>query len=847
MLLSRRSFLRGMATLTGMAALPSALLQSNVVHAETAGAAANAAIDANLGQWKFSGAHWGAFQARVVADRVVEIKPHEFDKYPTPILDGTLDIIYSPSRVRYPMVRLDWYKKRKDSDRSQRGDNRFIRVSWDEALDLLYEELERIQTDYGPWALHVGNVGWRSVGQVHSCGNHMVRALGMHGSSVGTAGDYSTGAGQTIMPYVLGSTEVYSQGTSWEIILKESKVVVLWASDPYKNLQVGWNTETHEAYAYLEQLKQKVANKEIRVISIDPIKTKTQNYLECEHFYINPLTDVAFMLAVAHTLWKEDLYDKEFLDMYAMGFEEFLPYLNGETEDKVEKTPEWAAPICGVSADKIREFTRLIAANRTQLIFGWAIQRQQHGEHPYWMGAIIATLLGQIGLPGGGVSYSHHYSSVGVPATGATMPGAYPLNLDTGRTPKHTNTDYQGYSSVIPVARAIDALLEPGKKINFNGHEVTLPPYKMAVFSGSNQWHRQQDRNRMKKAYLQLETVVSVDYNWTATCRFADIVLPACTPYERNDIDAYGSYSNRGVIAMHKLVDPLYHSMSDFDIWRNFCKRMKRDIEYSRNMNEMQWVEFLYEECRAANGKLDLPMPPFAEFWEKGFVLFPDGKPWVRHADFREDPELNALGTPSGYIEIYSRTIANFGYKDIKGHPMWFEKAERSHGGPNSDKYPLWLQSAHPDTRLHSQTCESETRRKIYTVQGREPIYMNANEAGKRGIKDGDLVRVFNDRGQLLAGVVISDNYPDGVVRLHEGAWYGPTGPEIGALDTYGDPNTLTLDIGSTELAQATSANTCLVDIELFKGGAPAVTSFGGPTFVDINGNKVDNTITSST
>src|SRR5690606_14942794 len=147
-----------------------------------------------------------------------------------------------------------------------------------------------------------------------------------------------------------------------------------------------------------------------------------------------------------------------------------------------------------------------------------------------------------------------------------------------------------------------------------------------------NQWHRHQDRNRMKRAYMSVETVVAVDYNWTATCRFADIVLPACTPYERNDLDAYGSYSNRGVIAMHKLVDPLYHSRSDFDIWHAFSRRLGRDQEYTRAMTEMQWVQHLYEECRIDNLKKDFPMPPFAEFWEKGYVIFPEGKPWVRHA-----------------------------------------------------------------------------------------------------------------------------------------------------------------------------------------------------------------------
>ena len=202
-------------------------------------------------------------------------------------------------------------------------------------------------------------------------------------------------------------------------------------------------------------------------------------------------------------------------------------------------------------------------------------------------------------------------------------------------------------------------------------------------------------------------------------------------------------------------------------------------------------------------------------------------------ADFRADPEINALGTPSGFIEIFSRKIDRYGYKECQGHPMWFEKSERSHGGPGSDKHPIWLQSCHPNKRLHSQMCDSQAYREAYTVQGREPIYLNPKDAKRRGIKDGDLVRVFNDRGQLLAGAVLSNNFAPGVARIEEGAWYAPIDATIGSLDTYGDPNTLTQDIPTSELAQATSANTCQVEYEKFKGKAPAVTAFNGPTEVN--------------
>ncbi|GAB7220449.1 trimethylamine-N-oxide reductase TorA [Vibrio comitans] len=817
MSLSRRSFLKGLGASGAAASVigPSLLVSSS----------ASAASETE-GVWKTSGSHWGAFRARVWAGKVQEIKPLEVDKYPTEMLNGIKGIIYSPSRIRYPMVRLDWLKKHKYAT-DTRGNNRFVRVTWDEALDLFYRELERVQKDYGPWALHAGQTGWRQTGQMHSCNNHMQRAIGLHGYSVKKVGDYSTGAGQTILPYVLGSTEVYAQGTSWELILENSDNIIIWANDPVKNLQVGWTCETHESFEYLEQLKEKVAKKEINVISVDPVKNKTQQYLGNEHLYVNPQTDVAFMLGMAHTLYTEELYDKKFIELYCLGFKEFVPYMMGETKDKVEKTPEWAAEICGVPADKIREFARMLVSGRTQILFGWCIQRQEHGEQPYWMGAVLASMIGQIGLPGGGVSYGHHYSGIGVSSTGFGAPGSYPLNIDTGQEPKYTNKDYNGYSSVIPVARWIDCLLEPGKKIQANGSEVTLPAYKMMVISGNNPWHHHQDRNNMKKAFKNLQTMVTIDFAWTATCRFSDIVLPACTQFERNDIDGYGAYSGRGLVAMHKLVDPLFQSKTDFDIMTELTARWGRDKDYTRGMTEMEWVKSLYDGCKASNPKFNLP--EFDEFWEKGFLDFGKGKPWTRHADFREDPEISALGTPSGFIEITSRTIGRYGYEHCQEHPMWFEKSERSHGGPGSDKHPFWLQSCHPDKRLHSQMCESEEFRATYAVQGREPCYLNPKDAKAKGIKDGDLIRVFNDRGQLLAGAVVSEHYPEGVIRIEEGAWYGPLNEKIGAIDTYGDPNTLTQDIPSSELAQATSANTCLVNIEKFKGEVPPVTAFGGP------------------
>ncbi|MGS0682334.1 trimethylamine-N-oxide reductase TorA [Shewanella sp. 125m-7] len=827
--MNRRDFLKGLVGTSYV------VLSGSSVLAPLNALAASGA-DASDG-WLTTGSHMGAFKMKRKNGVISEVIPFDTDMYPTDMINGIKGLVYNESRIRYPMVRLDFLLKGHQSDTKQRGDFRFVRVTWDKALGLFKDSLDLIQTKYGPSGLHAGQTGWRATGQLHSCTSHMQRAVAMHGNFVKKVGDYSTGAGQTILPYVLGSTEVYAQGTSWSLILEHSKTIILWSNDPYKNLQVGWNAETHESYAYLAQLKEKVAKGEIRVISIDPVVSKTQKYLGCEHLYINPQTDVPLMLGIAHEMVEKNLHDNEFIEGYSLGFDRFLPYLKGQT-DGVEKTPEWASKICGVSPEIIRDLAKVMTKARTQILMGWCVQRQQHGEQPYWMSAVLATMIGQIGLPGGGISYGHHYSGIGIPSSGAAAPGAFPRNLDDGQKQLFDSTDFKGASSVIPVARWIDSILEPGKTIDANGSKVTYPDIKMMVFSGNNPWNHHQDRNRMKEAFYKLECIVSIDMNWTAACRFSDIVLPACTTFERNDIDVYGSYANRGLLAMQKMVEPLYESLSDFEIFTRFAALLGegKAQEYTRGMNEHQWLEMLYNDCKASNeGKFE--MPSFDEFWKAGYVYFGEGKPWVRHQAFRDDPEINPLGTPSGLIEIFSRKIANYKYDDCPGHPTWMEKVERSHGGPGSKKHPIWLQSCHPDKRLHSQMCESTEYRETYTVQGREPVYLNPEDAKQRGIKSGDIVRVFNDRGQLIAGAVVSDKFPEGVIRIQEGAWYGPVGKdgskeggaEIGALDSYGDPNTLTLDIGTSKLAQACSAYTCLVDYEKYQGKVPAVSSFSGP------------------
>ncbi|ECE5742114.1 trimethylamine-N-oxide reductase TorA [Salmonella enterica subsp. salamae] len=820
---SRRRFLTAMLAVGAVSALaPSPLIKKAWAAGE------------NPEQWIQSGSHFGAFEAKVMNGEWVATRPFKHDKYPCDMLNAVREVVYNPSRVRYPMVRLDWLRQREKSDRRQRGDNRFVRVSWDRALDLFYEELERVQKTYGSSGVFTGLADWQMVGKYHKAGGAMDRGLGLHGSYVTTVGDYSAAAAQVILPHVIGSLEVYEQQTSLPLVIEHSQTIVLWGCDPIKNLQIEFLVPDHDAFGYWAQIKEAVKQGKIRVISVDPVRSKTQNYLNCEQLSLRPQTDVALMLGVAHTLYVEKRYDVNFINDYTVGFEQFLSYLLGTT-DKQPKDAQWAAEICGLSAENIRDFARVLVNGRTQFMGGWCVQRMHHGEQYPWMLVVLASMVGQIGLPGGGVGFGWHYNGGGtVTSAGPVLSG---LGSIANPPAAKYKPDFRGASEHIPTSRIVDCLLAPGKKIAFNGETLIYPDIKMAIYSAANPFHAQQDRNRMIEAWEKLETVVVLDHQWTASCRFADIVLPVTTRFERNDIEQFGTHSNKGLMALHQVVKPQFEARHDFDIFAGLCKRFDREAAYRENRDEMQWINAIYDEGVKTGAALGVTLPDFDSFWQgEGYIEYPAGQPWVRHSEFREQPDLNPLGTPSGLIEIFSKTIAGFGYADCPGHPVWMEPFERSHSKATT-KYPLHLQSCHPDKRLHSQLCSSDAFRKTYAVAEREPLYMCEQDARERGLKAGDIARVFNDRGQVLAGVAISADYVPGVIRIHEGAWYSPQkGGKAGTLCTYGDPNVLSADVATSQLAQGPSAHTVLVEVERYQPQAPDVTGFGGPDTVKEEG-----------
>ena len=286
---------------------------------------------------------------------------------------------------------------------------------------------------------------------------------------------------------------------------------------------------------------------------------------------------------------------------------------------------------------------------------------------------------------------------------------------------------------------------------------------------------------------------------------------------------------------MKKAIEPVKESKDDYEICRLISKRLGYETEFTDGKKtQMDWIKEFYNNAKDQASQKNISMPSFDEFWEKGFVKFEvseKAKNFTRYEDFRKNPMLNPLGTPSGKIEIYSRTISKFKYDDCPAHPSWIEPKEWL-GSKTAKKYPLHVLSPHPKYRLHSQLSNTWLR-DLFEIQGREPVWLNPIDAKKRGIKNGDVVKIINQRGATLAGAIVTNNVMQGVIRIEEGSWYDPQDPsKKDTMCKHGDVNQLTIDKGTSKLAQGNIANTVLADIEKYTGELPNITVFNKPNII---------------
>ena len=761
-------------------------------------------------------AHWGPLLVETDGEAVISSRGALETPFTNSLQSVVRDQVHSKTRVRYPMVRKG-YLASPTSPKGVRGQDEFVRVSWDEALDLIHAQHKRIRETYGPASIFAGSYGWRSNGVLHKAATLLQRYMSLAGGYTGHLGDYSTGAAQAIMPHVVGGNEVYQQQTSWPLVLEHSDIVVLWSANPLNTLKIAWNASDEQGIPYFDQLRKSGK----RLICIDPMRSETVDFFGDSMEWIAPHmgTDVAMMLGIAHTLVENGWHDAAFLARCTTGYEQFAEYLLGE-RDGQPKTAEWASAICGISADKIRELAKLFHENTTMLMAGWGMQRQQFGEQKHWMVVTLAAMLGQIGTPGGGFGLSYHFANGGNPTRRAAVLASMQGTVDGG----------VDAVDKIPVARIVEALENPGAPYQHNGMNRHFPDIRFVWWAGGANFTHHQDTNRLIRAWQRPELVVISECNWTAAARHADIVLPATTSFERNDLTMTGDYSNQHLVPMKRVVMPQGEARDDFEVFAELSERWEAGgrERFTEGKSDLQWLETFYRIAGERGASQQVTLPSFADFWQANQLIeMPTSEQnaqFVRFAAFRTDPQAYPLKTPSGKIEIYSERIASFNYADCPPHPMWLEPDEW-HG--NAEPQQLQVLSAHPAHRLHSQLNHTPLRER-YAVAGREPLTLHPDDARARNIQDGDLVRVWNRRGQVLAGAVVSEGIKPGVICLHEGAW-PDLDAQAGGICKNGAVNVLTKDLPSSRLGNGCAGNTALAWVEKYVGPALTLTAFDPP------------------
>lgn len=737
--------------------------------------------------------HWGAFNVTTKGRRIVGVDAFEKDPSPSSISSVLPQAVHHRSRVAKPSVRKSWLQHGPEhsASRALRGAEEFIELPWDEAIDIAAAEINRIKTTHGNDSIFGGSYGWASAGRFHHALGQVHRFLNCTGGYVSSVASYSTAAAQAIIPHVLGMhflKLMWSELNSWSDIAEHTQTLVMFGGINPKNSQVSMGGVTHhETNGWFEEF----AKRGIERINVSPQRTDTPD--GADWLAIRPGTDTAMMLGLAYVLEIEGLVNRDFITNNTVGYEIFREYLMGSS-DGTAKTPQWAAELCGIEASTLEALARKMSGSRTLITVSWSLQRAEYGEQPYWMAATLAAMIGQIGLPGGGIGYG--YGAIG--GIGVSVKRLSGLTF-----PQLDNPVEQS----IPVARIADMLLQPGGEYNFNGKSKVYPDIRLVYWCGGNPFHHHQDLHRLNRAWQQPETIIVNEPWWTATARRADIVFPATTSYERRDIAR--AQGDSYLFNMPALIPPVDDARDDYDIFSALAHKMGCGEVFTEGRSSEQWLEFLYEEFRAESLKNSIDVPDFSELEEKNWIDLPvRGVEFseVPFKDFRENPDMSPLQTPSGKIEIFSSTIAGFNYKDCPGHPTWLAPTEWS-GSARAMQFPLHLVSPQPGDKLHSQMeCA------IADIPGERPtpITVHPEDAAKRSINHDDIVCVFNDRGECLARAQLSEDILQGVVSLPTGAWF--TMDEAG-LETQGNPNTLTLDVGTSQLGQGSSAHSCLVDI----------------------------------
>ena len=742
-------------------------------------------------------AHWGVYRAEVRNGKLHALHPFERDPKPSPIANGYFGVLDDALRIDAPMVRKSWLENGPGSATHMRGYDPFVQVTWDEAETLVADELKRVTSMYGNEAIYGGSYGWSGAGRFHHAQSQLHRFLNCIGGYTKSVNTYSLAAGEVILSHIMGDPSTFIHNPpSWQSVVESGELLVAFGGMSLRNSQISsGGTGAHRADTALSEAK----SNGVSFVNISPLRSDVAADLNAQWIAARPGSDVALMLAIAHELLQNSWHDRAFLDRYTSGFDTFARYVTGQS-DGVVKSAAWAAEIAQVPAQVIKELAARMARSRTLISVSWSLTRQEHGEQPFWMATTLAAMLGQIGLPGAGIAFGYcAANSIGVERRPVKF-----ASLAQGTNP---------VKSFIPVARISDMLLNPGGTFRFNGQTHKYPDIKLVYWAGGNPFHHHQDLTKLERAWQRPDTIIAHEWCWNALAKRSDIVLPCTTQLERRDLmmtprDPY-------IVAMEEVVPPHAQARDDYTILSQLARRLGVEQSLTEGRSSQEWLHHLYEESQKSAATFGITLPDYKAFTAKGWhYIEPIQTGSGALAEYRKAPEAAPLKTPSRRIEICSKNVLEMGDPGVLPHPAWYPPTEWL--GNAATPHGFHLISGQPPDKLHSQLDHGPVSRAAKTM-GHTPVDVNPSDAKALGIADGDLLRVFNDRGACLARARLDASISQGCVAISTGAWLDAEQQADGTLMCRnGNPNTLTRDQGTSELAQGPTAHSCLVGIEKF-------------------------------
>jgi anaerobic dimethyl sulfoxide reductase subunit A len=609
-----------------------------------------------------------------------------------------------------------------------RGAGQFRAASWDEALSLTARRLSDIRARYSASAvLNLGSAG--DTGALHSTHTLLDRFLNLFGGCTRLSSNYSNGAAGFVLPYVLGE-EFHAAGFD-AATMQSAEMIVLWGANV---LEARLGSEIPQQ---LVEARQRGA----QIVVVDPRRSGTAQQVGTWWLPCRPGTDAALMLAVLNVLSREERLERDFIAAHSVGFAQLEGYVLG-WDGGQPRSPEWAEAICGVPAGEIVRFARAYAAARPAMLLpGYSIQRSFAGEETYRLTVALQVATGNFGARGGSTGAISNF--LPAPRVGK-MPVLYLEN------------------PTVRVVRWPDAVLE--------GRRGGYPTDIHAVYSvGGNFANQGADHKKNLAALQTLDFAVAHEFFLTPTAQACDVVFPAATPFEKEDIGLpwLGNY----LLYRPQAVTPRGQARSDYDIFCELADRLGFLEAFSEGRSAGEWVQRFIDQSEIADAEA---------FRRTGIYLGADQER-VGLADFRADPLGHPLSTPSGKVQIASdRYQRDTGFPAF---PTWQPP-------PADNRYPLRLISPKSKHFTHSQGSN------LPALQERAPrrLELHPQDAAARGIAEGDLVRIFNERGEVKIAVRLSADITPGVVCLLEGAW---ADLDADGVDRAGAANLLTSTEGT--------------------------------------------------